>query len=79
MKSALTTCKNVSVVDYMIVSANIYAGIKSFEILDFDPLLSDVHKPLLSEVYVDAFNPRIVEPSQDVGFGLLEFNVSLSQ
>ena len=74
MKSALTTCKNVSVVDYMIVSANIYKGIKSFEILDFDPLLSDVHKPLLSEVYVDVFNPRIVEPSQDVGKEVVSHN-----
>ena len=51
----------------MIISANIYKGIKSFEILDFYPLLSDVHKPLLSEVYVDVFNPPIVEPSQDAG------------
>ena len=49
--SACNTCKNASVVDYMIVSTDLFHGIKSFEVLAFDPLLSDVHRALVLEVF----------------------------
>ena len=42
-------CKNASTVDYIIITPNCIEYILDFEILDFDPLISDVHCP----VYVD--------------------------
>jgi hypothetical protein len=52
--SSISTCKNTSVVDYMIVSSNLFYSINSFEIFDFDPLLSDVHKTLGIEIDANA-------------------------
>ena len=37
------TCKNASVVDYLLVSSNMFDNIASFHIEDFNPLFSDVH------------------------------------
>lgn len=42
-KIGAKTCKNASVVDYLLVSSPIIPLIKSFNILDFNPLYSDVH------------------------------------
>ena len=38
-----TTCKNASVVDYLLVSSNMFDNIASFHIEDFNTLFSDVH------------------------------------
>ncbi len=45
-KRSKCSCKNTSIVDYMLVSADIYHDVEFFEVLDFDPLLSDHHKTL---------------------------------
>ena len=41
-----TTCKGVSVVDYMIANVNLFPCINDFKVLDFERCLSDVHNPL---------------------------------
>ncbi|CAC5359853.1 unnamed protein product [Mytilus coruscus] len=41
----LTTCNN-SVMDYAIVSPNLFRSIVDFNVLIFDPILSDIHKPI---------------------------------
>ena len=40
------TCKNSSVIDYVIMSAELFPCVHSFEELEFDPLLSDIHCPV---------------------------------
>jgi hypothetical protein len=37
------TCNDLSLVDYLILSSNLYSVIKNFDVLDYDPLFSDVH------------------------------------
>ena len=36
-------CKNVSVVDYVICTTNMFSTIVNFDVDDFNPMLSDVH------------------------------------
>ena len=38
-----TTCKDASLVDYLLLSPNLFDYISDFEIIDFDPMFSDVH------------------------------------
>lgn len=40
------TCKEATVVDYCILSPELFTCILDFEILPFDPLVSDVHKAM---------------------------------
>ena len=47
------TCVTGSVLDYLLISDSLFPKLKSFEILDFDPILSDVHCPLSFEIFVD--------------------------
>lgn len=42
----ITTCKDVSVVDYLIMSPESFELVTDFEICDFNPLFSDVHKAI---------------------------------
>ena len=37
------TSKDTSTVDYLITSANLFSFISEFEVMDFDPLMSDAH------------------------------------
>ena len=37
------TCNNVSLIDYFICSPLIFPNVSNFDVLDFDPLLSDIH------------------------------------
>ena len=37
------TCKGVTTIDYVILSPELFPLINHFEILPFDPLLSDAH------------------------------------
>ena len=37
------TCKDISVVDYLIVSSHLFAVISDFSILDFNPVTFDIH------------------------------------
>ena len=45
--SELYTCKNASVVDYVVVSEDLFDVVSDFCVLDFDPLLSDIHCPVV--------------------------------
>ena len=40
------TCKNASVVDYSVMSAELFEYVANFEVDIFDPFLSDVHNPI---------------------------------
>ena len=40
------TCKNTTVVDYCILSPELFAYVSEFEVLPFDPMISDVHNAL---------------------------------
>ena len=37
------TCKESSLIDYFIVASDLFPLISDFEVLDFDPLCSDIH------------------------------------
>ena len=37
------TCKDVSLVDYLFLPSDVVSAIKYFDILDYNPLFSDVH------------------------------------
>ena len=40
------TCKNSTVIDYFILSSNVFQFVNEFEVMNFDPMLSDVHSPI---------------------------------
>lgn len=46
-KSPKLTCKDASTVDYFITTAQVFAHICDFEVLDFSPLYSDSHTALV--------------------------------
>ncbi|MEW8548127.1 MAG: reverse transcriptase family protein, partial [Candidatus Thiodiazotropha sp.] len=50
----LFTCKDASVVDYIIASPNLFQSVIDFQVLDFDSILSDVHCPLV--LHIDGFS-----------------------
>ena len=41
-----TTCKNASVVDYILISENLAPYVEKFDILEFDYIISDIHCPV---------------------------------
>ena len=45
------TCKNISVVDYIIASAEYLKHITNLQVLEFSKLLSDVHCPI--SIFID--------------------------
>jgi hypothetical protein len=53
------TCKGSSTVDYVITSYHLYQSITDFKILDFDPLMSDVHNQI--QFCIDVPNDKKVE------------------
>jgi exonuclease III len=40
------TCRDASLVDYVIASADMFEIVKTFEVLPFDPMVSDCHNPV---------------------------------
>ncbi|CAG2255513.1 unnamed protein product [Mytilus edulis] len=58
------TCKDVSLVDYFLLSSNAFPTVKSFDVLDFNPLYSDVHCGL--SVYLHS-NVKKNTTKQNVG------------
>jgi hypothetical protein len=44
------TCKEATVVDYCILSPELFTCIIDFEILPFDPLVSDIHNAMYIEM-----------------------------
>ena len=74
------TYKNYSVVDYCIMSPELFSNASNFEILTFDPLLSDVHngiavefisKPLQQNIYILS----VVALDETNIFGCLHFSM----
>ena len=49
-ESNAPTCKNSSIVDYGIVSRNMYPSICDFVTGEFNPILSDVHSAILADI-----------------------------
>jgi hypothetical protein len=40
------TCNNTSVVDYLLLSSNMFTDLNTFQVKDCNPLFSDVHSGL---------------------------------
>ena len=59
------TCNNVSLVDYFICSLLIFPTVSDFEVLDFDPLLSDLHCVITLTLKYKCSNPRNVDLDKD--------------
>ena len=59
------TCNNVTLVDYFICSPLIVPTVSNFEVLDFDPLLSDIHCAVTLTLKYKCSNPRNVDLSKD--------------
>ena len=59
------TCNNVSLVDYFICSPSIFPIVSNFEVLDFDPLLSDIHCAVTLTLKHKCSNPRNVDLDKD--------------
>ncbi|CAG2213504.1 unnamed protein product [Mytilus edulis] len=59
------TCNDVSVVDYLILSSDLFQMTKNFEVEEFNPILSDVHCNLKftleSQPYTNINNVKTVE------------------
>ena len=79
-----TTCKDASVVDYLILAPELFMFISEFEICDFNPMFSDVHNkihfPLLCDEketitpgYVPASTLRIHNVAVWLLFGQVPF------
>ena len=59
------TCNNVSLVDYFICSPSIFTTVSNFEVLDFGPLLSDIHCAVTLTLKYKCLNPRNVDLDKD--------------
>ena len=59
------TCNNVSLVDYFICSPLIFSTVSNFEVLDFNPLLSDIHCAVILTLKYKCSNPRNVDLDKD--------------
>ena len=46
------TCKDISLLDYLLLSQHSFSDIKCFEVHDFDPILVDVHSCLTADVSI---------------------------
>jgi hypothetical protein len=40
------TCKNSTVIDYFPLSSNVFQLVNEFEVMNFDPMLSNVQSPI---------------------------------
>jgi exonuclease III len=52
------TCAEASTIDYMIASPSLHAHVEDFLVDEFDPLLSDKHRPIISKLKVLQPTPR---------------------
>ena len=50
------TCNNISMIDYFLLSSPVFSLVKLFDILDFNPLFSDVHCGLCFNLYASVNN-----------------------
>jgi hypothetical protein len=54
-----TTCKSASLVDYVIASPELFPRFKKFDVLDFDPMLSDCHNPIYLAIVCKQMNSYV--------------------
>ena len=54
-----TTSNECSLIDYFIVSSKLFKNISEFEVIDFDPLLSDVHCRLHVSIQADPLSEML--------------------
>ena len=47
-----STCKDTSLVDYLILSSNLFHILADFEVLPFNPMFSDVHNQIYFSLYL---------------------------
>ena len=52
------TCKDSSTVDYIIISTNFAEYVSDFDVLDFDPILSDIHCPVYAAFTIKTINKQ---------------------
>ena len=58
-----TTCKGTSLVDYIVISHDLFSIVKMFVVDDFSPMLSDIHNPVICTLaYNIKYKMRIVKP-----------------
>ncbi|VDI39356.1 Hypothetical predicted protein [Mytilus galloprovincialis] len=50
------TCKNVSLIDYILFSSHVFSLFKSFYVSEFNPLFSDVHSSLCFKLHATVNN-----------------------
>jgi hypothetical protein len=60
------TCKDVSLVDYFLLSSDVFSAIKYFDILEHNPLFSDVHCGLSVYLHTNVNKKTTI---QDIGHG----------
>lgn len=58
------TCNDSSLLDYLLLSLNNFSNTKNFEVLDFDPILSDIHNSLTVEFYIGNI-VNVIEPQNN--------------
>ena len=58
------TCKTSTVVDYCIMSPELFSYVSNFEILPFDPLLSDVHNGIAVEFISKPLQQIVVQTEE---------------
>ena len=54
-RSALATCRDASVVDYILLSSELFSDALNLNVLNFDPLFSDVHNTITLKLHSSAF------------------------
>ncbi len=59
------TCKGTSTVDYVVACADVITLISDFEVLEFDPLFSDVHCALVLELPTRSLSDRHMDDTRD--------------
>ena len=52
------TCKDSSTVDYIIISTNLAEYVSDFDVLVFDPILSDIHCPVYAALTIETINKQ---------------------
>ena len=65
-KLLITTCKDVLLVDYFLLSSDVFPAIKYFDILDYNTLFSDVHSWLSVYLHTNVNKNTTI---QDIGHG----------
>ena len=64
-KLGKVTTRNFSVIDYTITTPNLFEELKDFDVLEFNPILSDVHCPLTFSLLTKLKEPKHQKVTQN--------------